>query len=132
MTQIEPNALALCWFALFWSICCLSFLQLAGMYPLGSRTDGGVPAPPTFVLGSTALWLALLVGTCLFGAAELRWTSVVIVGGILFLFLPELFQAIPARWRNGWAGLTATGITLAVTLALLVSVGQSTIRSLLS
>ncbi|MGN6286639.1 MAG: hypothetical protein ACTHM2_15940 [Afipia sp.] len=132
MTQIEPNALALCWFALFWSICCLSFLQLAGMYPLGSRTDDSQPAPPTFVLGSTALWLALLVGTCLFGAAELRWTSVVIVGGILFLFLPELFQAIPARWRNGWAGLTATGVTLAVALALLVSVGQSPIKALLS
>lgn len=132
MTQIEPNALALCWFALFWSICCLSFLQLAGMYPLGSQADGVKPAPPTFVLGSTALWLALLVGTCLFGAAELRWTSVVIVGGILFLFLPELFQAIPARWRNGWAGLTATGVTLAIALALLVSVGQSPIRSLLS
>jgi hypothetical protein len=132
MTQIEPNALALCWFALFWSICCLSFLQLAGMYPLGSRTDDDRPAPPMFVLGSTALWLALLIGTCLFGAAELRWTSFVIVGGILFLFLPELFQAIPARWRNGWAGLTATGMTLAIALALLVSVGQSPIRSLLS
>jgi hypothetical protein len=132
MTQIEPNSLALCWFALFWSICCLGFFQLAGMYPLGSRSDDSGPASPTFVLGSTALWLALLVGTCLFGVAELRWTSFVIVGGILFLFLPELFQAIPARWRNGWAGLAATGVTLAVALVLLASVGQNPIKSLLS
>lgn len=132
MTQIEPNVLALCWFALFWSICCLGFLQLAGMYPLGSRTDDSRSASPTFVLGSTALWLALLVGTCLFGVAELRWTSFVVVGGILFLFLPELFQAIPARWRNGWAGLIATGATLAAALALLASLGQSPIKLLLS
>ena len=132
MTQIEPNVLALCWFALFWSICCLSFLQLAGMYPLGSRTDDSRTASPTFVLGSTALWLVLLVGTCLFGAAELRWTSFVVVGGILFLFLPELFQAIPVRWRNGWVGLIATGATLAAALALLASLGQGPIKSLLS
>jgi len=132
MTKLEPNALALCWFALFWSICCLSFLQLAGMYPLGNRNDGTGPAPSSFVLVSTALWLVLLAGTSLFGAAELRWTSFVIVGGILFLFLPEPFQAIPARWRNSWAGLAATGLMLVAALALLASVGGRPIMSLLS
>ena len=132
MSQIEPNALALCWFALFWSVCCLGFLQLAGMYPLGTRSDDAPAAPPTLVLGSTALWLALLVGTCLFAVTELRWTSFVIVAGILFLFLPELFQAIPLRWRNGSAGLTATGLMLAAALALLASIAAIPATSLFS
>ena len=132
MSQIEPNVIALCWFAVLWSICCLSFLQLAGMYPLGNRSDDAPAASSTFVLGSTALWLILLVGTCLFAAAELRWTSFVIVAGILFLFLPELFQAIPLRWRNGGTGLAATGLMLAAALGLLASVASAPLKSMLS
>jgi hypothetical protein len=77
------------------------------------------------------LWLILLVGTCIFAFAELRWTSFVIVAGILFLFLPELFQSIPERWRESYAGLTATGITLLAALGVLAAVGAGSIRSLL-
>jgi hypothetical protein len=131
MYQIEPNALALCWFALLWSICCLGFFQLAGMYPLGNRTEGRSATSPAFVLGGTLLWAILLIGTCAFAFLELRWTSSVIVAGILFLFLPELFQSIPERWRESSAGLTATGLVLVLALALLMKVGTDPIKSLL-
>lgn len=131
MIQIEPNALALCWFALFWSICCLCFFQLIGMYPLGSRPDETPASSSPFVLGSTLLWLILLIGTCLFAIAELRWTSIVIVAGLLFLFIPDLLQVIPQRLRNGWTGLLATGLSLVLALALLASVGTAPIKSLL-
>jgi len=47
------------------------------------------------------LWLALLAGTLAFASMQLRWTTIVVVAGLLFLFIPELFQAIPARLRDG-------------------------------
>ncbi len=131
MSVIEPNLYALGWFALLWSICCLGFLQIAGMFPLGHQSEDAPAAPATVVLFTTGLWLALVVGTCLFAIAELRWTSFVIAAGILFLFVPELFQAIPARWRNHRAGIATTGLTLAGSLALLVHIGALPIRSLL-
>jgi len=119
MGAIEPNPAALGWFALFWSTCCLGFLQLAGRYPLG-RHSGATPAGRVVVLAATALWLALLIATLRFAAAELRWTSALVSGGLLFLFLPELFQMLPGRLRDGELGLAATIGALALALLLLV------------
>lgn len=113
MSQLEPNIVQLVWFIALWSVCCLGFLQLAGMYPLESRA-ANIPAP--LVIVSTALWIALLFSVCLYAIAELRWSSIVIVAGLLFLFIPEPFQAIPERWRNSSVGLIVTGLVLTATL----------------
>ena len=113
MNHLEPNIAALCWFTLFWSACCLGFLQLAGMYPIRRRSGERAQSPALLVVGNTALWLALLAGTLMFAYAELRWTTTVVVAGILFLFIPELFQAIPTRWRDGRAGMAIAGGALA-------------------
>jgi hypothetical protein len=75
------------------------------------------------VLGNTALWLVLLAGTLAFAWAELRWTTIVVVAGLLFLFIPELFQAIPGRFRDGRAGLAVAGLVLIAALGVLVCVG---------
>jgi hypothetical protein len=115
MPQLEPNLVALAWFGLLWSICCLGFLQLAGMYPLRERSS--VP-----VIAATMLWFVLLVGTGAFAAIELRWTTIVIVGGVLVLFLPALFQALPERWRDGRSGLPLSGCVMLAALALLACV----------
>ena len=132
MTQIEPNLPALLWFVPLWSVCCFGFFQLAGMYPIG-RQQGDASARSTlFVLGNTALWLALLAGTVMFAHAQLRWTSAVVVGGILFLFIPEAFQALPGRWKDGKPGLAAAAIIMAVALGLLASFDGLLIRSLLT
>ncbi len=120
MSHLEPNIAALSWFALLWSVCCLAFFQLAGMYPLRAASARGAVL---LVLGDTALWLVLLAGTLVFAWAELRWTSIVVVAGILFLFIPELFQAIPRRFRDGRAGLAAAGLVLIVALGVLFCVG---------
>ena len=98
MNQIEPNIQALSWFALLWSICCLGFFQLAGMYPL-RRHASHSPISTLLVLANTALWLALSAATLHFAAIELRWTTTIIMAGLLFLFVPELFQALPRRFR---------------------------------
>lgn len=120
MNHLEPNVTALCWFVLLWSVCCLAFLQLAGMYPLRGSGAGRQVA---LVLGNTALWLVLLAGTLCFAWVELRLTTIVVVAGLLFLFMPELFQAIPARLRDGRAGLAVSGAVLIAALGALAVIG---------
>ncbi len=132
MTHIEPNLPALLWFVLLWSVCCLGFFQLAGMYPIGRQQDNASARSTPFVLGNTVLWLVLLIGTVMFAHAELRWTSTVVVGGILVLFIPEAFQALPGRWKDGRPGLAAAAIIMAMALGLLASFDGSLIRSLLT
>jgi hypothetical protein len=119
MTSLEPNLVALSWFALLWSVCCLGFLQVAGMYPLRGEVEGGARNSVLLVLGHTALWLVLLAGTLLFASLQLRWTTIVVVAGLLFLFIPELFQAIPMRFRDGRAGIAIGGCVIILTLGLL-------------
>jgi hypothetical protein len=119
LNHLEPNIAALSWFALLWSICCLTFFQLAGMYPLRAATGRNAVL---LVLGNTALWLLLLAGTLAFALAELRWTSIVVVAGLLFLFIPELFQAIPERFRDGRIGLAVAGVVLISAIGVLFCV----------
>lgn len=114
MPQLEPNLAGLAWFGVLWSVCCIGFLQLAGMYPLRGRRA----LPVTL----TVLWAMLLAGTLAFGLLELRWTTIVVVGGVLFLFLPALFQALPEWWRDGHAGLRLSCCAMVAALALLAGV----------
>jgi hypothetical protein len=119
VSHIEPNVIALCWFALLWSVCCLAFLQLAGMYPLRAAGEGAERKPVLLVFGNTALWLALLGGTLVFAWGNLRWTTIVVVAGVLFLFIPALFQVIPLRFRDGRAGMAIAGAILIAALGVL-------------
>ena len=123
MTHLEPNAMALLWFVPLWSVCCLAFFQLAGMYPLGPNGESGARSRALLVLGNTALWLLLLAGTLALACAELRWTTIVVVAGILFLFIPGLFQAIPQRLRDGRAGLALSCVILGAALGTLACIG---------
>jgi hypothetical protein len=123
LNHLEPNIAALSWFALLWSVCCLAFFQLAGLYPLRARGEGG--SSVLLVLGNTALWLALSAGTLAFAWVELRWSTIVVVAGILFLFIPELFQAIPARLRDGRIGLAVAGLVLMASLGVLICIGAA-------
>jgi hypothetical protein len=126
MNPIEPNLAALAWFAALWSICCLCFLEIAGLYPLGhdaSRT------PRALVVGNSGLWLALVVGTSLFALAELRPTTIIIAGGLLILFIPGLFQSLPRRWRNGAGSVIVTAIALCLGLVGLFGVAGTPIAA---
>ena len=118
MNQIEPNIQALAGFVALWSICCLGFLQLAGLYPL-RRHPEHVQVPNLLVLAATILWIAVLAATVRFAVTELRRTTIVIVAGILFLFVPEIFQALPRRFRDGLSGLAVSTCAFAAALLLL-------------
>jgi predicted permease len=106
MSAIEPNWISLIWFATFATICMIAFLIVAGMFPLGSRPDSaksGVAA--LLIVGNGVLLAALLVGTGLYGYAELRWSSLIVVTGLVVLFAPGLFEVWPSSLRDGRTGL---------------------------
>src|ERR1700753_1925029 len=97
MQAIEPNWISLLWFAVFATVGVVALLILAGMFPLRRRTDAvqsGVAM--LLVVGNAILLAALLAGTALYGYAELRWSTLVVVAGLVGLFAPGLFEAWPS------------------------------------
>src|ERR1700732_32224 len=107
---IEPNGVALALFAATFAACCLSFFTLTGMFPAQAR-----PLPVAghignlLVLFNLALLAMLLIGVALFAHETLRWTSVVVAGGLIFLFVPSVFEIIPSAWRDSRGGLVFPG-----------------------
>ena len=106
MQAIEPNWISLLWFAAFATIGTVALLIVAGMFPLRDRPNSvGSSAATLLVVGNAILLAALLTGTGLYGYAELRWSTLVVVAGLVVLFAPGLFEAWPSSWRDGSTGL---------------------------
>jgi hypothetical protein len=106
MAAIEPNWISLIWFAAFATICMIAFLIVAGMFPLRSRPDSARSGVATLlVTGNGLLLLVLFVGTGLYGYAELKWSSLIVVTGLVLLFAPGLFEVWPSSLRDGRTGL---------------------------
>ena len=119
MTSIEPNGLALLTFVSTFAACCIGFFTIIGMFPLSERPRSlaGLPGVALVAI-NLALLIALLLGVVLFAHQALRWTSVVIFGGLVFLFVPSIFQVIPNGWRDSYGGLA---VLSAIQLAALAS-----------
>lgn len=125
MNMIEPNVAALAWFAVFAGVASVGFYVLSGMFPLETRPDLKGQPLGLLLLATNVLLLIVLVGGGLaYGAANLRWTSLVIVGGLAVLFAPGLFNVWPQRWRDGLAGLAIVLTGLGGSLGLLLQVGS--------
>jgi hypothetical protein len=106
MQAIEPNWTSLLWFAAFATIGTVAFLIVAGMFPLRARPGSVGSGTSTLLVFSNAVLLAaLLTGTGLYGYAELRWSSLIVVAGLVVLFAPGLFEAWPSSLRDGSTGL---------------------------
>jgi hypothetical protein len=122
LSGVEPNGIALALFAASFAACCLSFFTLAGMFPSAMR-----PLPlrghfgSLLVLSNLALLAVLLIFVLVFAHETLRWTSVVVSGGLIFLFVPSVFQLIPDEWRDSQSGLVALGGLQVASLVLLYS-----------
>lgn len=126
MASVEPNLVPLLWFALCWTVACVAFLVLAGAFPLASRPDiAGSPTGTALALGNVLLLALLAAGTAWFGWNHLRWTSLVIAGGSVFLFAPGLFHLWPERWRDGPAGLALLSCALGGSIAALRIAGAA-------
>jgi len=73
-------------------------------------------------VGTTLLMVAmLLIGVALFAHETLRWTSVVVAGGLIFLFVPSVFEIIPNGWRDSRGGLALLVALQLASLALLAA-----------
>jgi hypothetical protein len=120
MAAIEPNWISLIWFAAFATICMIAFLIVAGMFPLGSRPETARSGAATLlVVGNGLLLFALLVGTGLYGYSELRWSTLIVVTGLVVLFAPGLFEVWPSSMRDGRTGLLVLIAVQIVALATL-------------
>jgi hypothetical protein len=125
MEAIEPNWISLLWFAAFATICTVAFLVVAGMFPLGSRPDSARSSAATLLVASNALLLAaLLTGTALYGYAELRWSTLIVVAGLVVLFAPGLFEVWPSSLRDGRTGLVLLAGVQMLALATLAKVAS--------
>lgn len=103
MSAIEPNWFSLIWFAGLATVCGVAFLIIAGKFPLDTRPDAARSFPATLlILGNAVLLAVLLAGTGLYGYVELRWSTLIVVSGLIFLFTPALFE----EWR--WPPSSAT------------------------
>ena len=124
MDAIEPHWVSSLYFAAFATGCVLAFLILAGRFPLRARPAAATSTFSTvLVLGNAALLGLLAAATGAYGYSELRWSTQIIVAGLVVLFAPGLFEALPARLRDGHAGLIALAGVQAVALAVLTKVG---------
>ena len=122
MAAIEPNGLGLLVFGAAFAVCCLGFLTIVGMFPLRARPVAlsGMPAI-AMILGNSALMVLLVLATLMFAHHALRWTSAVVLGGLIFLFMPSAFQAVPGEWRDSRCGLALLGIIQAAALVVIAS-----------
>ena len=127
MDAIEPHWVALLWFAGFATVGTVAFLMVSGMFPLRSRPDAARSnAATVLVFGNAVLLAALLAGTGLYGYAELKWSSLIVVTGLVVLFAPGLFEVWPARLRDGLVGLAAlVGVQILALAALATVAGPS-------
>jgi hypothetical protein len=122
MDAIEPHWIALLWFAMFATVCMVALLVVAGMFPPRSRPNSAKTGAATLlIVGNGVLLSALLLGTGIYGYAELKWSSLVVVTGLVVLFAPGLFEVWPSSSRDGSSGL---GVLVAVQLLALVALAK--------
>ena len=123
MDAIEPNWVSLLWFAGFATVGAVGFLVVAGMFPLRSRPDTmRSNAVMLLVVGNAILLAALWMGTGFFGYAELRWSTLIVVTGLVVLFAPGLFEVWPSSLRDGRTGLVVLVSVQLLALAALAKV----------
>jgi hypothetical protein len=120
MSGIEPNGVALAVFTAAFAACCFAFFTVAGMFPLSARPRAlaGLPGMALVVV-NLVLLILLLAEVLLYAGQTLRWTSIVIFGGLIFLFVPSIFTIIPNSWRDSRGGLALLGAVQLGAIALL-------------
>jgi hypothetical protein len=112
MSAVEPNWPIALMLALTWLVGCAGLLFVFGHLPLsaapeGVRRGGG----PVLVWLGLAVMVAVALATVVMAFESLRWTTMVVLGGFVFLFAPFFVQDLPAAIRD-----TQRGLVLVVTL----------------
>jgi len=123
VNAIEPNWMSLIAFAAAWAVGCTGLFYLIGILPMRA-------APAEVRRGAGPM--LVLVFSLLFAFSELRWTSLVVAGGLVFLFSPFVVQDIPDALKDNKIGLSLVLVlTVAGLLLLFLIDGMSSVRSML-
>ena len=132
MDAIEPNWTSLLWFAAFATICSVAFLVMSPACFRYERVPDSVKSNSAMLLivGNAILLAALLLGTGLYGYAELRWTTLIVVGGLIVLFTPGLFETLPSSLRDGRTGLVVLVGVQVLALATLAKVAGPSLANI--
>ncbi len=121
---IEPNWMSLIVFAAVWAVACIGAFYLIGIMPLAAAPGNlrrGLG--PVMVLANVALVALLAVASLAFAIAQLRWTSLVVAGGMVFLFSPFVVQDLPPWLKDNRLGLALVMVLALGGLALLFLAG---------
>ena len=122
MSSIEPNWQALLIFIGCWTVVCSGWIYIGGALPLSAapaavRRGMGIP-----LVILNAVGLAALTGIALiFATQELRWTSIVVGAGFVFLFSPFVVQDLPTIVKDNQLGLILLLILLTGTMSVLAT-----------
>jgi len=123
MDAIEPNWIPLLLFATFATVCTFAGLVVAGMFPKAARPESARSRAATLLIAGNAILLAALsVGTAFYGCIELRWSTLIVLAGLVVLFSPGLFEIWPASLRDGRNGLLVLAAVQLMALATLAKV----------
>ena len=113
LAAIEPNWPALLVFLAAWLAGCVGFFFLSGSLPLRAAPQNiQVGVGPLLVWVNMAVLVGLVVLTAVFAVGQLRWTSLVVGGGFVFLFAPFIVQDLPRDWKDTQKGLVALLVCL--------------------
>jgi hypothetical protein len=110
-------------FSAAWTVANVSFLVMAGSFPLSTRPDVAHSARRrSLAFGNAVLVVSLAAAAIWFGLNRLHWTGLVLTAGLIILFAPILFNAWPTQSRDGLAGqIVIFGATAAAILLLVVA-----------
>jgi len=124
MESIEPNPTALVVFSIAWTLGCIGALYVAGFLPLAAAPVAAQQGIGFWlVLLNVAIAVILIAVTLLYGINELRWTSLVIAGGLIFLFAPPAATELPKALQDTRVGLAIAAILMTAGLVILASAG---------
>ena len=122
LAAIEPNWQALLVFLVAWLAGCIGFIYLSGNLPLKAA-----PETVRAGFGPVLIWINLAVLVVLtvlsvgFAISQLRWTSLIVGGGFVFLFAPFIVQDLPRSLKDTQAGLSVLlGCLLAAVMLITV------------
>jgi hypothetical protein len=106
MDAIEPNWRALIAFGLAWMIACVGFFFVSGSLPIRAAPKAVQTGVGPLLIGFNLAGVVLLAaGALVIAVLELRVTSLIVFGGLIFLFAPFAIQDLPARLKDTQLGL---------------------------
>lgn len=119
VAAIEPNWPALLVFLAAWLAGCVGFFFLSGNLPVRAAPQSvQLGLGPLLVWLNLAVLIGLIVLTVAFAVMQLRWTSLIVGGGFVFLFAPFIVQDLPRDWKDTQKGLVALLVCLLAAAAL--------------